>query len=255
LNKSRSFIFYLLLVLVWGGGRVANADMETKPQVAIDPGHGGSDAGSKEGSEIEKDWNLKVAQALDKAFEAAGYQVLMTRNADDEVDPEKRTNIINTSNARLVLVIHADREWTGTQSGPFLVVEPPNQTALTDPNAIQPLGAITPAQYHASLKLARDIAQKLGASTSLSDLSDSRGLAGEVVSPNGKVACLPHQSLRYLSKPAVVITPLFLTSTADLKKFADSKAMDDFTAKVVQGASEYLGVVLKQLTPTPGVAK
>jgi N-acetylmuramoyl-L-alanine amidase len=227
--------------------------METKPQVIIDPGHGGGDAGSKEGSEIEKEWNLKIALALDKAFETAGYQVLMTRNSDEEVDSEKRMNLINTSNAKLVLVIHVDREWTGTQSGPFLVVEPPNEPASVEADAIQPLGAITPTQFHASLKLARDIALKLGANASLSDLSDSRGAAGEVVSPNGKVACLPHESLRYLSKPAVVITPLFLTSTTDLKKFSETKTIDDFTAKVIQGVSEYLGIVLTQ--PTPEAAK
>jgi len=232
-----------------GGGRYAKADMETKPQVVIDPGHGGRDEGSKEGSEVEKEWNLKTALALDKAFEAAGYQVLMTRDSDEELDPEKRMNIINTSNAKLVLVIHTDREWTGTQSGPFLVVEPPNQTAAAEADAIQPLGAITPVQYHASLKLVRDIAQKLGANIALSDLSDSRGTAGEVVSPYGKVACLPHQSLRYLSKPAVVITPLFLTSTTDLKKFAAVAAMDEFAAKVVQGVGEYLGVALKPSAP------
>jgi N-acetylmuramoyl-L-alanine amidase len=245
LKKFYSILTAFLLAAFLPGAGWNNALADSKPQVIIDPGHGGADAGSKDGSEVEKDWNLKFAQALDKAFEAAGYQVLMTRNSDKAVDPEDRLNMINSSSAKAVLVIHADREFTRTQNGPFLVVEPPNQTAATsNPDAIAPLGLITPLQFRSSLKLAVDIGLKLGMNTSLSDLSDSRG-AVEALSPYGKVACLPHQSLRYLSKPAVVLTPLFLTSASDLKKFSDSDALDAFAAKVVHGVNSYL-----QFTPT-----
>jgi N-acetylmuramoyl-L-alanine amidase len=251
LKKSHfTLIAYLAAVLILGAGwkdkTLAEGD---KPQVVIDPGHGGSDAGSQDGSEVEKDWNLKFALALDKAFEADGYQVLMTRTSDVTVDSEARVNMINSSNAKAVLVIHADREWTRTQNGLFLVVEPPNQNALTTSDSVQPLGAISQAQYHASFKLALDIGQKFGANTSLSDLSDSRGTGIEAVSPYGRIACLPHQDLRYLSKPAVVLTPLFLTSDSDLKKFSDSAALDQFALKVAQGVSNYL-----QIAPTAAAA-
>jgi len=245
---STLIVFLLAAFLLGVGWKDALAD--GKPQVVIDPGHGGADAGSKDGSEIEKAWNLKFAQALDKAFEAAGYQVLMTRSSDQAVDPETRLNMINSSTAKVVLVIHADREWTRTQTGPFLVVEPPNQTAATSTtDAIAPLGLITPLEFRSSLKLAEDIGQKLGVNISLSDLSDSRGIAGETGSPYGKVACLPHQDLRNLSKPAVVLTPLFLTSASDLKKFSDSAIVDAFAAKVVRGVNSYLQFI--PLTPAP----
>ena len=240
-------VFLLASLLLGAGWNHALAD--DKPQVVIDPAHGGADTGSKDGSEVEKDWNLKFAQALNKAFDKAGYQVIMTRVSDEALDPETRLNMINSSSARLVLVIHADREFTRTQNGPFLVVEPPNQTAATStPDAIAPLGLITPLQFRSSLKLAVDIGQKLGVNTSLSDISDNRGMAGETGSPYGKVACLPHQDLRYLSKPAVVLTPLFLTSAGDLKKFSDSDAVDAFAAKVVRGVNSFL-----QFTPLTSV--
>jgi N-acetylmuramoyl-L-alanine amidase len=243
-NKFYFICFFLFAVSALGFHAWAGAD--ARLQVVIDPGHGGNDAGSKEGVEVEKNWNLKFAQVLDKALETAGYQVLMTRTSDEAIEPENRLNMINSSNAKLVLVIHADREWTHTQTGPFLVVEPPNESAAAVVlDTIRPLGVITPAQFHSSLKLAQAIGQKLGVNTSLSDLSDSRGIAGETVSPNGKVACLPHQDLRYLSKPAVVLTPLFLTSASDLKKFADSDALDDFALKVVQGVNDYCQIVTK----------
>lgn len=244
-SYSTLIVFLLAAFFLVAGGNPVLADTVSKPQIVIDPGHGGSDAGSKDGSEIEKAWNLKFAEALDKAFEAAGYEVLMTRVSDKAVDPETRLNMINSSNAKAVLVIHADREWTRTQTGPFLVVEPPNQTAANStPDTIAPLGLITSLQFRSSLKLAEDIGLKLGLNISLSDISDSRGMAGETGSPYGKVACLPHQDLRYLSKPAVVLTPLFLTSASDLKKFGDPDAVDAFAAKVVRGVNSYL-----QFTP------
>lgn len=244
------FFFGCLSICFLALGSYVLADTDNKPMVAIDPGHGGSDEGSRSGSEVEKTWNLKVALALQKAFEAAGYQVFMTRDSDVPIDSEKRMNMINSSNAKLVIVIHADREWTGTQTGPFLVVEPPNQSQDAAPDTIQPLGAITPSQFHASLRLAQDIGRKLGIDTSLSDLSDSRGVVGEMVSPQGKIACLPHQDLRYLEKPAVVLTPLFLTSTSDLERWSRPGFLEDFSQKVVQGANAFLQVGLSPVGAT-----
>jgi hypothetical protein len=123
---------------------------------------------------------------------------------------------------------------------------------VIETDTIQPLGQITTAQYHASLKLAQGLAQRLAINSTLSDLSDSRGAAGESLTPYGRIACLPHQSLRNLSKPAVLITPLFLTSPTDLKKFTEVPAMDDFTIRVVQGVCDYLQIPAP-IAPTPSV--
>jgi N-acetylmuramoyl-L-alanine amidase len=250
----RELLYSFVFIVAALAGSQTHAQTDNKPQIVIDAAHGGSDAGVKEGSETEKDWNLKFAQSLGKAFETAGYQVIQVRTSDSAVDPEERMNQINASKARVVIVLHADREWTRSQNGPFLVVEPPNQNTLVDADSIQPLGQMTAAQYRASLKLAQDIGAKLGVNTSLSDLSDSRGAGGLTLTPYGRVACLPHQSLRNLNKPAVVLTPLFLTSSSDLKKFADAKAVDDFSTKVLQGVSTYLQIPLPVMTTTPGAS-
>ncbi len=251
--KKASLYSILFSLSVFLGAAWCHADTENRPQIVIDAAHGGSDKGVQEGTETEKEWNLKFSEALEKAFSAAGYQVIQTRTSDEALDPEERMNQINSSKARVVLVLHADREWTHTQNGPFIVVEPPNQMGLVPLDSIQPLGQITGAEYRASLKLAQDLAAKLGIDGSLSDLSDSRGTGGETVNPYGRIACLPHQSLRNLNKPAVVLTPLFLTSPSDLKKFSEDKAVEDFAAKVVQGVSVYLQIPLAAST-TPGGA-
>ncbi len=254
--KMKDHIFYpvcLVLTLMAPGWLVSDT-AATKPRVVIDAAHGGSDPGSKAGSEVEKEWNLKIALALQKAFEATGFEVLMTRAGDDTVDAVKRTDLINTSRALAVIVVHADRDWTETQSGPVLVVEPPNQPAVQDADTIQRLGAVTPAQYRSSLRLARAIAQKLEINGSFAGLSDSRGTAGETLAANGRIYCLPHQSLRYLIKPAVILTPLFLTSSSDLKKFAQADHLTSFASKVAQGVADYLQIASSKPTtavPTP----
>ncbi len=209
-----------------------------KALVVLDAAHGGNDSGVKAGSEVEKEWNYKFAQSLEKAIQGLGFEVLEVRKKDETISQEKRAEIINTSQASAVIVIHADREWTGTQKGPLIVVEPPTQgNEFTD---ISRWGAITPSHYRSSLKLARDIAGRLGIGIELSSLSDSRGVMGETTSPSGRLYCLPHQSLRYLNLPAVVITPLFLSSSSDLKKFSSGEVMAEFSSKVAKGLADFL---------------
>jgi N-acetylmuramoyl-L-alanine amidase len=209
-----------------------------KPLVVLDAAHGGSDSGVKTGSEVEKEWNYKFAQSLEKALEGLGFDVVEVRKRDETIAQEKRAEIINTSQASAAIVLHADREWTGTQRGPMIVVEPPTQgTEFTD---IPRWGAITPSRYRSSLKLARDIAGQLGIGTELSSLSDSRGVMGETTSPASRLYCLPHQSLRYLNLPAVVVTPIFLTSASDVRKFSSEAVMAEFSAKVAQGIADFL---------------
>ncbi len=226
-------LFFLLAITVsvpsWG---------VAKPVIVVDAAHGGSDPGVKAGSEVEKDWNLRFAQALGKALEDLGFEVVQIRKRDETIPLEKRAQTADTAQASAVLVIHADCEWTGNRGGPMIVLEPPNQS--TESAEIPRWGVITPYQYRLSLKLGRDIAQSLGIGTELSNLSDSRGLAGEADSPTAKIFCLPHQSLRYLVPPAVVLTPLFLSHRPDVRKYSADAAVAEFAAKVARGVANYL---------------
>lgn len=213
-----------------------------KPRIVLDAAHGGNDSGVKSGREVEKDWNYKVALALQKAFEENGFEVVVIRKGDTAITEDKRSELINTSQALAAIIIHADREFTGAQKGPYLVVEPPSKADLAETGESQKWGFIPLSQYRASLKLARAIGQKLEIETTFSNLSDSRGLGGETATADGRIYCLPHQSLRYLTLPAVVLTPLFLSSPSDVKKFSREDYLDDFAAKVARGTSDYLQI-------------
>lgn len=86
--------------------------------VIVDAGHGGADPG-KVGvnDELEKDINLKIARLLKQFLQAEGIEVIMTREGDDGLydenasnkkvqDMKKRLEIIESSNAALVVSIH-----------------------------------------------------------------------------------------------------------------------------------------------------
>jgi N-acetylmuramoyl-L-alanine amidase len=73
----------------------------------------------------------------------------------------------------------------------------------------------------------------------LSPLSDSRALPGETPFAEGRVLASPHQSLRNLAIPAVVVEPLFLTSSQDIKKFSTDEGIQDFVEKTAKGLQTY----------------
>ena len=86
--------------------------------IVIDPGHGGRDGGSVGvNGTIEKEINLKYAQALKERLVRSGYRVELTRKTDDGLysefasnkkmsDMRARFNIIQNTNPNLVISIH-----------------------------------------------------------------------------------------------------------------------------------------------------
>lgn len=75
--------------------------------IAIDPGHGGSDAGASYGGINEKDVNLKIAQYIKVYLEQyVGVQVYLTRRNDTYVDLSKRVSDAVANKADVFISIH-----------------------------------------------------------------------------------------------------------------------------------------------------
>jgi N-acetylmuramoyl-L-alanine amidase/type II secretory pathway predicted ATPase ExeA len=80
-------------------------------RIAIDPGHGGYDTGTKgPRGLLEKDLCLDVAMRLGQLIEEniAGAEVVYTRKDDRHVSLEDRTAIANAASADLFISIHAN---------------------------------------------------------------------------------------------------------------------------------------------------
>jgi len=90
--------------------RSQNSSGDPRPLVAIDPGHGGIDTGTKGANgELEKDIVLNFAQRLREGIEKSGkYRVIMTRSDDTFVPLADRVHIARSAGASLFVSIHAD---------------------------------------------------------------------------------------------------------------------------------------------------
>lgn len=79
-------------------------------RIVIDPGHGGRDTGTIGPTGLrEKDITLDIAKHLGKLIEEKlGSEVVYTRNGDETVSLERRTEIANEARADLFLSIHVN---------------------------------------------------------------------------------------------------------------------------------------------------
>ncbi len=78
--------------------------------IVLDPGHGGSDAGSAHYGVVEKDVTLDVARRLKAVLVSRGWSVRMTRDGDNDVyapndsahdELQARCDVANGAGARL----------------------------------------------------------------------------------------------------------------------------------------------------------
>lgn len=76
--------------------------------VVIDPGHGGSDAGSIRSGVRERDITLSVSKALRNDLEKLGAVVTMTRSTDTDVSLADRSNLSNTVKPDVFISIHCN---------------------------------------------------------------------------------------------------------------------------------------------------
>ncbi len=93
-----------------------------KPVVLLDPGHGGVDPGMV-GYVVEKAVTLDVALRLKRLLEAQRIQVLLTRDRDTHLSPDKREDLArraamaDSSRVNLFLSIHVNASPTRTARG------------------------------------------------------------------------------------------------------------------------------------------
>lgn len=84
--------------------------------IVVDAAHGGRDAGYVARTGLsEADLNLAVAQELAQILPAS--EVLLTRSDDEEVSPQDRAFLANSSGAKMVISVHHNHHHTSTANG------------------------------------------------------------------------------------------------------------------------------------------
>ncbi len=136
----------------FGGGRSSYVPMNRK-LIVIDPGHGGGDRGTIHGGVSEADLTLDMAKRLRAVLIARGWQVIMTRTVDHDVDGtptsqaeaeqmgyhssaagdlQARDDIANRSGARLFISIHANAYINSGPNGTTTYYSKSNDVPLAD---------------------------------------------------------------------------------------------------------------------------
>ena len=126
--RRRFFLVVLLIIAV-----IAVAFIKFRPQpeepvaaevpvrgvIFVDPGHGGEDSGSDNGARYEKEDCLKLGLAVRTYLEGEGFEVHLSRIADDTVDRALRAQMANECKAQLMVSIHrnqADTDGHGVEA-------------------------------------------------------------------------------------------------------------------------------------------
>lgn len=102
--------------------------------VALDPGHGGEDPGvlGRDGT-TEQGINLAVAVQLQKLLKMLRSDpVLLTRDGDYAVPPERRLELLRGGQPDLLLLLHCQASFSPQPRGVILYIAPPEPTALDE---------------------------------------------------------------------------------------------------------------------------
>jgi N-acetylmuramoyl-L-alanine amidase len=88
-------------------------DQEVLPlgveRIVIDPGHGGRHSGTiAPGGIMEKDLTLDIGRRLRDLLELAAFEVVMTRDEDETIPLDERTNLANEKQGDIFVSIHVN---------------------------------------------------------------------------------------------------------------------------------------------------
>jgi N-acetylmuramoyl-L-alanine amidase len=77
-------------------------------RVILDAGHGGSDPGTVSGRLLEKDITLDINRRLRSLLESAGFEVRLTRMADETMALRERAALANSSSGDIFISVHVN---------------------------------------------------------------------------------------------------------------------------------------------------
>ncbi len=203
---------------------------QPKGKIGIDPGHGwrGDPGAIGVNGLQEKDVTLRIGLLTKEILERNGFQVVMSRNGDDEHDLTRVREIMNEENPRIVVSIHANccGNSTGTE-------------------ACYTVGKNTDSESRVLAQLMTDsISTKLSLS--------SRGIFPE----NADDRCARKKSTGWnqlyihdLNAPSVIIETAFLTNPNDADMLQNRS--QDFAQAIADVITAYLSNSPLVLAPLP----
>jgi N-acetylmuramoyl-L-alanine amidase len=202
------------------------AAVDSQWVVAIDPGHGGQDAGAigKDGT-TEQAINLAVAQQLQTLLKMRrSAPVIMTRDADYAVGATQRLEAVTSGRADVMLSLHAQAAFSPAAQGVMLFIAP---DALVVSPAVTPVDNAPAAPVEPAVNASRRLAESL---------HTAFAAAGYRVAPIQERALLP---LGQGNLPRVLVEMGFLSNDADHARLRDEVQQQQLAQVLFSGLEAF----------------
>jgi N-acetylmuramoyl-L-alanine amidase len=218
--------------------------LPARPKViALDPGHGGVDNGmeNKALGLQEKVLTLDVAQRAKKLLEADGYKVVLTREDDRQLGPDKVTDfknrdiLVNQARADLMVSIHfnslyPDTKTSGTEIYTFTRngQRSDQSWSFAESNDAEPdASAVNAFDSWSSLLGYIMHAEVIGHLKTFDRGQKTKHLA----------------VLRGLNCPGVLVESVFLSNEAEAKRAGTAEYRQEIAVAIVTGIQKYAAVL------------
>jgi N-acetylmuramoyl-L-alanine amidase len=227
-------------ILLAGDGDVSVPALKT---IVLDPGHGGRDPGmeNRRLSLNEKALALDTARRLQHVLETMGYRVILTRNEDTALGPDKvsdllqRAIIAKKSGADLFISLHFNAVGSDAQRVTGVEVytlTPRNQYSTSDPERDDDKGAKTAnpgnTNDHWNIQLGYQVHRRMIEELHVSD----RGLKRARWAVLRQVEC-----------PAILVESGFLSNDAEARKIATPAYRQKIAEAIANGVQVYGNVL------------
>jgi N-acetylmuramoyl-L-alanine amidase len=124
--------------------------------VAIDPAHGGNDAGVKFSEKlVEKNVSLAIAEKLKTELNSRGITTILLRSGDDDVNPDDRADAANGAHVSYYVAIHAGQMGSGVR-----VFTPLRTATASTTSLFKPWDAVQADQIDKSARFAAGLASQ-----------------------------------------------------------------------------------------------
>ncbi|GHS89915.1 N-acetylmuramoyl-L-alanine amidase [Synergistales bacterium] len=236
-------------VATGGNGRENAPKKGGKMLVVVDAGHGGNDPGAVGNGIKEKDINLAIALKMEKALQAKGFDVQLTRRTDVYLKLQERTDIANKANADMFVSVHVNALPPGKNSAGFeiyLMALPTDKDALAlakieNREYMEDKGsAASDRKTEMLLKILGDMQQnnKINESTVAAERLFKEGAKMDL--PMKRVAQAPFFVLRGSAMPAVLLETGFITNANEAKLLAHPGYQQRIADAMSNGIYSYL---------------
>jgi len=205
--------------------------------VVLDAGHGGRDRGAASPYEFEKNFVLDVARRIRDELQAAGVNVIMTRNSDTFIELSQRAELANRQKDAIFVSLHFNSAANRAAQG-FEIF------------CITPRGA--PSSEYENL-LVRDMVQEHGNEAEVQSFvlatAIYHAMHGRSQMMDRGVKRSRFAVLRLTKVPAVLVEGGFLSNPVDARRVASPAWRTRYSKSIAEGILAYIRLAEERIPP------